>query len=437
MEFLPVEIIRKKRFRQAHTRSEIHFMLGAYTDGRIPDYQMSAWLMAICLSGMNLDETIWLTEEMRDSGKILDLTHLGMTVDKHSTGGVGDKVSLILAPLVAAAGVPVPMIAGRGLGHTGGTLDKLESISGFSVQLTFSQFEKQVAQIGTAIMGQSIEICPADRKLYALRDVTGTIDSLPLICGSIMSKKLAEGMMGLVLDVKYGSGAFMKTLPDAESLAQLLMKTGQRAGKKVMASLTRMHEPLGRFVGNALEVKECLKILARKKFAGIGKSYSDTEALTLHLAGQMIFLGGKSSTPEEGVLLAQKLLDSGAAEEKFRQLCQQQGGDLTQPLSLAKESLNISAETSGYMHYLDVEKIGLAALVLGAGRQQQTDRIDHSAGIEVFRQQGETIERGGPLFTLFASRQEFFPAAVTLIRSSFTISPQPYPQFPLIAKVLT
>ena len=253
MSFLPSELIRKKRFGGAYSRDEIRFFVRGYAEDKIPDYQAAAWLMAICCRGMSDQETSWLTEEMRDSGVVLDLKKLGVTVDKHSTGGVGDKVSLILAPLVAAAGVPVPMMAGRGLGHTGGTLDKLEYIGrGFSVQLSFAQFEKQVAAIGTAIMGQTHEICPADRKLYALRDVTGTIDSLPLICGSIMSKKLAEGMAALVLDVKFGSGAFMKTAAEAETLARALMDIGRRAERKVTALITRRESCTGRDLGRAL-----------------------------------------------------------------------------------------------------------------------------------------------------------------------------------------
>jgi pyrimidine-nucleoside phosphorylase len=358
-------------------------------------------------------------------------------VDKHSTGGVGDKTSLILAPLVAAAGVPVPMMAGRGLGHTGGTLDKLESISGFSVRLTFEQFQKQVASVGTAIMGQTLEICPADRKLYALRDVTGTIDCLPLICGSIMSKKLAEGMNALVLDVKFGSGAFMKTVEDGEKLARALMEIGKLAGKTVVSMITRMDEPLGRFVGNSLEVRECLDILDGKSFAGEGKSYDDTVQLTLELAGQMIFLGGKAPDPRTGRELAQKLLREGHAKTKFIEMCRAQGGDLNKPEAVAAKSLVVRAETSGYMSYRDVEKIGSASVLLGAGRKFQADVIDFAAGIEVFRSQGDPVRVGDTVFTMFASQDTRLSHALPVLKESFMISPQPVTQSPLIAKVLT
>lgn len=437
MNFLPSELIRKKRFGHTHSREEIHFLIQGYASDKIPDYQIAAWLMAICCRGMSAEETTWLTMEMRDSGVVLDLQSLGVTVDKHSTGGVGDKVSLIVAPLVAAAGVPVPMMAGRGLGHTGGTLDKLESIAGFSVNLTFAQFQKQLAAIGVAIIGQSHEICPADRKLYALRDVTGTIDSLPLICGSIMSKKLAEGMAALVLDVKFGSGAFMKTLSDAEALARALMDIGVRAGRKVTSLLTRMDEPLGRFIGNALEVQECLDVLDGKRPDFEGKDYSDLIELTLETAGHMIFLGGKSASPFEGKNLAAKLLHGGQAKAKFAEICLWQGGDLTHPLANSPKQLLVTSPQDGNFQYLDVEKIGSASILLGAGRRFQGDVIDASAGIEVFRRQGEAVTRGAPLFRLFAADEARLSSALSVLKESFKISQQPVSQSPLIAKVLT
>ncbi len=431
MNFVPAELIRKKRFGQSHSREEIRFLIQGYACERIPDYQMAAWLMAICLKGMTHEETSWLTLEMRDSGKVLDLSSLGVSVDKHSTGGVGDKVSLILAPLVAAAGVPVPMMAGRGLGHTGGTLDKLESIRGFDVNLGFARFQKQLLEIGTAIMGQTLEICPADRKLYALRDVTGTIDSLPLICGSIMSKKLAEGAAGLVLDVKFGSGAFMKTLDDCESLARALMDIGTRCGKKMRALLTRMDEPLGRFIGNALEVQECVEILQGKML------YADTRELTLVLAGHMIFLGGKATTTEAGQILAEQLLASGAAWECFQKMVVAQGGDLQAGLPKAAHSLVVAAESSGFMSYIDVEKLGVAAVLLGAGRQLKSDVLDLGAGIEVFRHQGQAVSRGDTLFTLFASSAERTALCLPQLKESFQISRQSVTRSPLVAKVMS
>lgn len=436
-EFLPTDIIRKKRFGGTHTRAEIRHFVRGFAEGTIPEYQISAWLMAICCNGMSDQETAWLTQEMRDSGTVLDLSALGVTVDKHSTGGIGDKTSLILAPLVAAAGVHVPMMAGRGLGHTGGTLDKLESIPGFSVNLSFAQFRDQVGQVGCAIMGQTLEICPADRKLYALRDVTGTVDSLPLICGSIMSKKLAEGMSALVLDVKYGSGAFMKALVDSEKLARALIAIGVQSGKQVCALLTRMDEPLGRYVGNALEVRECLDIMDGKTSAGPGKDYSDTIALTLELAAHMIVLGGKASSVIEGRSRAETLLRDGSARRKFTEMCQAQGGDLTKPLPVASKHLHVKAETAGYMKFENAEKIGTAAVLLGAGRRFQTDTLDLSAGLEIFCKQGDAVKAGDTLFTLFANEESRFALALNTLQESYAISPQSHPQSPLIAKVIT
>lgn len=437
MELLPAELIRKKRFGSEHALEEIRFLIQGYAQDRIPDYQIAAWLMAICLKGMTGQETAWLTHEMRDSGCVLDFSSHSKTVDKHSTGGVGDKVSLILAPLVAAAGVSVPMMAGRGLGHTGGTLDKLESISGFSTELTLAQFESQVRELGVAIMGQTVEICPADRKLYALRDVTGTIDSLPLICGSIMSKKLAEGIHGLVLDVKYGSGAFMKSVAEAEELARALMEIGRHSGRHVHALLTQMDEPLGRFVGNALEVKECLEILTNQVPAYEGKKPDDTRELTLELAGHMIFLGGKALSVEAGRKHAAELLANGAAYEKFQEMCREQGGDLKKPLPQTANTQIIAADRDGFLHYSNCEKIGLAGIVLGAGRREQTDTLDLSAGIEVFRAHGDAVKKGDTIFKLYAEDKTRFSAAVEFLNQSFVLQSKAAPRSPLIAKVLT
>ncbi len=436
MEFLPAELIRKKRFGGEHTREEIHFFIDGYSRDKIPDYQIAAWLMAICFRGMSDTETAWLTQEMRDSGVVLDLSSLGTTVDKHSTGGIGDKTSLLLAPLVAAAGIPVPMMAGRGLGHTGGTLDKLEAIPGFCVTLTLERFRAQVQSLGCAIIGQTKEMCPADRKLYALRDVTGTIDSLPLICGSIMSKKLAEGMSVLVLDVKFGSGAFMKSIEDAERLALALASIGKLSGKIVRTLLTSMNEPLGRFVGNGLEIQECLDIFDGRAFAGDGKGYDDTIELTLALAGHMIFLGGKAGSYEEGRALATHLLRNGDARRKFNALVHAQGGDLSRPLPVATQRAELRASSSGFMQYCNAEKVGSASVILGAGRKFSADAIDPTAGIEVHRAHGDPIQAGDILFTQFASTQNHFASAEALLREAFVISPQPPATSPLIAKVL-
>ena len=437
MSFIPSELIRKKRAGDAHSQNEIRFMIQSYARDELPDYQISAWLMAICLRGMNQEETAWLTQEMRDSGVVLDLSHLGVTVDKHSTGGIGDKTSLILAPLVAAAGVPVPMMAGRGLGHTGGTLDKLESIRGFNVRLEFDQFKTQLASVGAAIIGQTKDICPADRKLYALRDVTGTVDSLPLICGSIMSKKLAEGMSALVLDVKFGSGAFMKTLADAEGLALALRDIGARSGKRVTALLTNMNEPLGRFVGNALEVHECLQIMRNAPPPKIGKGWDDTIELTVELAGHMIALGGKAATPQEGKQIARDLIRSGAADKKFGDICAAQGGDLSSGFSKAKKIIDVEAAENGFMNYVDLEKMGMALVQLGGGRRFQSDKIDEAVGFEVLKRHGEQVARGEPLFHVHLNDDNRWVETRDLLLQSFKITAAPSGKIPLIAKVIS
>lgn len=437
MDFLPAELIRKKKSGQAHTREEIQHLIKNYATDNLPDYQMSAWLMAVCFQGMTAEETLWLTQEMRDSGQIIDWQDVGKTVDKHSTGGIGDKTSLILAPLVAAAGVHVPMMAGRGLAHTGGTLDKLESLSGFNVQLDLTTFKQQVRTVGTAIIGQTKEICPADRKLYALRDVTGTVDSLPLICGSIMSKKLAEGTSALVLDVKYGSGAFMKTLSAAENLGRSLCDIGQACGKKVVALVTRMDEPLGRFVGNALEVHECLEILKGKTAAGPGKDYIDTIALTVELAAHMFVLAERFADLEEARVQAQALIRSGAAYKKFVEMCAAQGANLETALPIAPEQVLISAPSDGFFVYTDIEKIGLACVHLGAGRKFQSDRLDLSTGIENLCHQGQAIKKGDPLFRVYAAHNEQAAQASETLQGSYKIESKPPPRSALIAKVIT
>jgi pyrimidine-nucleoside phosphorylase len=437
MYFIPSELIRKKRFGGEHTQEELHFLVQSFAEGRLPDYQMASWLMAVCFRGMTPRETAWLTQEMRDSGVVLNLGRLGTTVDKHSTGGVGDKTSLILAPLVAAAGVPVPMMAGRGLGHTGGTLDKLESIPEFNVWLEFSQFEQQVADLGCAIIGQTKEICPADGKMYALRDVTGTIESLPLICASIMSKKLAEGMSALVLDVKYGSGAFMKTLEDAESLARALADIARQSGKRVVALLTSMNEPLGRFIGNGLEVRECLEIMEGKRGHGEGKDYQDTIQLTLELAAHMIVLGGKAKDLDEARRLAEKRLTDGSARQKFADLCRRQGGDLQRLQAESRLQEKVYAETDGFIHYLDVEKIGLAGIHLNAGRKIRSDVLDYGAGIEVFRRQGDLVKKGDLLFCLHHAEFSQIPPALKELKAAYAITTEHQRPKPLIAKVLS
>src|ERR1051326_5606112 len=343
-----VDLIRTKRDGGELSREQIEAIVGGYTRGDIPDYQMASFLMAVLLKGMSGAELAALTETMLHSGEVLDFSDLpGKKVDKHSTGGVGDKTSLVLAPLVAAGGVFVPMISGRGLGHTGGTLDKLEAIPGFNVNLTLAQFRDILAKTGCAMIGQTAEIAPADKKIYALRDVTGTVESPYLICASIMSKKLAEGVDGLVLDVKTGSGAFMKDQKDAEYLAGLMVDTGKRMGKRMVALITDMDHPLGTFVGNALEVIECIDILN-------GKGPADLRELCIELAAWMFFFGDKARSVTEGRRLAQELIANGKAMQKFREMIRVQGGDERaaddiQRLPQAKNKVEAKARSSGYV----------------------------------------------------------------------------------------
>lgn len=412
MAFLAPEIIKRKRSGIELTSDEITFMVRGFTDGSVPDYQMSAFLMAIYFKGMSDRETWTLTDVMMRTGRVLDFSHLGVAVDKHSTGGVGDKTSMILAPIAAAAGVPVPMIAGRGLGHTGGTIDKLETIPGFRCDLSIEAFEKQVAEIGIAMIGQTADICPADKKIYALRDVTATIESFPLICASIMSKKMAEGIQGLVLDVKWGSGAFMKTMQDASALADQLCAIGRAGGKKVVAVVSDMNQPLGRFIGNSLEIEECVAILRRKDLRGRKLAeFRDCEDLSVELAGVMIWLGGKADTPESGIAKARMLLESGAAYAKFEEFVRRQGGNLS-ALPQAIELRDVCAESAGAIASIETEQVGYAALILGAGRRLSSDTIDPTAGIEALVRLGQSVEKGQPLYRIYGEKHS--PPAISV-----------------------
>jgi pyrimidine-nucleoside phosphorylase len=394
-----VDIIRKKRDGAALDRADIeHFVAGA-TDGTWPDYQISALLMAIVLRGMGDEETAWLTEAMARSGARLDLQELpGRKVDKHSTGGVGDKTSLILAPLAAACGVLVPMMSGRGLGHTGGTLDKLESIPGFRVDFTAREVVDALAEVGCVIVGQTRDIAPADRRLYRLRDVTATVESIPLITASIMSKKLAEGIDGLVLDVKVGCGAFMKTVGDAEQLARSMVRAGQLAGVRTEALLTRMDAPLGRAVGNALEVVESIETLR-------GQGPRDLTELSVILASRMVVTAGRARTADEAERQVREALASGAGLERFRGMVARQGGDagvVDEPsrLALAPGREYARASRAGYLTGLDAMLIGRAAASLGAGRATAEDRVDHGVGIRVMASLGALVRAGDPVLEL-------------------------------------
>src|SRR5579863_1136847 len=397
--FRAIDIIRQKRDGKELSSGEIEGLVNAYTSGEVPDYQVSAWLMAVVLRGMTRPETAALTDAMLHSGEVLDFSSIAAKkVDKHSTGGVGDKTSLVLAPLAAAAGVAVPMISGRGLGHTGGTLDKLEAIPGFNVNLPVKEFRRVLETCGCAMIGQTAEIAPADRKLYALRDVTGTVESPFLICASIMSKKLAEGIDALVLDVKTGSGAFMKNEKDAAFLAGLMVETGERMGKKVVALITDMDQPLGCVIGNALEVVEVVDILR-------GEGPKDLGELCLELGGWMLHLGGAAATVAEGKKQSASLISSGKALDKFRQMVELQGGDarvIDDPKRLprARHTMIISSLNGGYLASLQCEQIGTACVVLGGGRERKEDSVDPTVGIVLHKKVGDAVSVGEPLATI-------------------------------------
>jgi pyrimidine-nucleoside phosphorylase len=434
--FRAIDVIRKKRDGGELSANEIESLVNAYTRGDIPDYQVSAWLMAVVLRGMTRPETAALTDAMLHSGEVLDLSSLAAKkVDKHSTGGVGDKTSLVLAPLAAAAGVTVPMISGRGLGHTGGTLDKLEAIPGFNVNLPVAQFRRVLETCGCAMIGQTAEIAPADRKLYALRDVTGTVESPYLICASIMSKKLAEGIDGLVLDVKTGSGAFMKREEDAVFLAQLMVETGERMGKQMVALITDMDQPLGNMIGNALEVVEVIDILH-------GKGPEDLRQLCIEVAAWMLHLGGVAKTVTEGKTLSEKLIDSGQALERFKQMVEPEGGDprtVDDPKKLpqAQHTTILTSAKSGYIASLQCEQIGTACVILGGGREKKEDSVDPSVGIVLHKKVGDAVSAGEPLATIHYNSESRAENARRLLEQSFqSADSAPREKRPLIHRVI-
>ncbi len=429
-----VDVVKRKRDGRELSREEIAFLVDGFTAGEIPDYQVSAFLMAVCLRGMSAEETVALTETMLRSGAILDFSDVpGPKIDKHSTGGVGDKTSLIIAPLAAAAGAIVPMISGRGLGHSGGTLDKLESIPGFDVRLDEKRFHKVVSEIGFAMVGQTDAIAPADRKLYALRDVTATVESFPLITGSILSKKLAEGIDGLVLDVKVGSGAFMKTREDAETLSRSMLSTAARMGTRAVVLLTDMSQPLGTHVGNALEVEESLAVLR-------GEGPSDLKDLCIRLTGHMLVLGGIAASVEDGERKAREELRSGRGLSKFLDMVRAQGGDPRVAdggvLAQARARKEVLAERDGYIAAIDTEMLGTAAMILGAGREKVEDVIDPGAGLLVDKKLGHEVRRGEPLVTLHYNDPSRLLEAEGMARRAYSISERP-PSVPeLILAVL-
>ena len=431
-----LDIITKKKLGQELTRTEIlEFTRGA-ADGSIPDYQLAALLMAIRLNGMTAQETTDLTLAMRDSGDVCDLSAIpGVKVDKHSTGGVGDTTTLVLAPLVAACGVPVAKMSGRGLGHTGGTLDKMESISGLTVSLTEEQFVEQVNDIGLAVIGQTASLAPADKTLYALRDVTATVDSLPLIASSIMSKKLASGADAIVLDVKTGSGALMETVDDAINLARAMADIGKLSGKPVHAIVTGMGQPLGTHVGNALEVKEAIDVLS-------GRVKGDLLEVALLLGSHMLVLGGKTEDVSAARAMLVDALESGAGLEKLRAMITAQGGDascvndvlkLPQPVLIRE----IKVGREGYITAMDTEALGYAAQAMGAGRVQKTDAIDYSVGYILPVRIGDRVTADSRLCTLYARNEADAARAEAAIRAAITIGDEPVQRPPLWYAVVT
>lgn len=404
-----IDIISKTKNHTELSENEIKWLVSSYTSGDIPDYQMSSWLMAVCLNGLTERETLFLTLAMRDSGDILDLSCIdGITVDKHSTGGVGDKTSLIIAPTAAACGVYVPKMSGRGLGHTGGTIDKLESISGYRTELTFSEFERIVKRTGFSIISQSGNLCPADKKMYSLRNATGTVDSIPLICASIMSKKLALNADCILLDVKCGSGAFMKSGDDARELAGLMESVGRKSGKKCHAVITDMDSPLGNNVGNALEVKEAIEILQNKRR---GRLYD----LCMELTAEMLSLAGKG-TVEDCWQMAENAVSSGKALEIFRKTVELHGGDsrVCDDVSLlpqARFRYEVRAVRDMKITGIDSQEIGMTSLLLGAGRISKNDTIDMSAGIVMNCSAGDCISVDDTIMTLYSSTVSDFSEA--------------------------
>jgi len=427
------DIIAKKRHGEKLTDGEIKFFVDGYTHGDIPDYQASALCMAICCRGMDEEECSALTYHMMNSGDTVDLSALPCTADKHSTGGVGDLTSLVVAPTLATLGVNIAKMSGRGLGHTGGTIDKLESIPGFCTSLTGEQFMKQVSEIGVAIIGQTADLAPADKKLYALRDVTATVESLPLIASSIMSKKLAAGAETIVLDVKYGSGAFMKTAEDAVELAEAMVKIGRDMGRRMGALVTSMEFPLGRKIGNTLEVIEAVEILR-------GEIGGDAKTVCVNLAANILSLA-KGIEIDDAFAAVNEAIDSGKAYEKFLAWIAAQGGDVSyikeNRLPVGKYSREVLSPTDGYIGGVDTELIGMASCTLGAGRVTKDDEPDLTAGLVLHIDLGEKVSRGQKIATLYASDESKLDGAEKMLLASLKLSDEPVTDMPkLIYKII-
>ncbi len=431
----PYELIKAKRDGRTLDPHDIREFIAAYTRGDVPDYQMSAMCMAVFFKGLSPVELGAWTQAMLESGEVLDLSETpGVKVDKHSTGGVGDKVSLSLAPLAAACGVPVPMISGRGLGHTGGTLDKLESIPGFNVRLSVADYRRLVRDVGCCLIGQTETLAPADKKLYALRDVTATVDCLPLIASSIMSKKLAEGIDALVLDVKTGSGAFMKRLEDSRALARTMIGIGTQMGRKVTALITDMDQPLGQAVGNALEVIEAVDMLR-------GQAPADYTEVTLALTAEMLVLGGKAATAEEARKQLQRVVEDGSALRKLKEIVQAQGGD---PLAIddysrlprARSIAEVVAPADGFVTGIDTEAVGLAAVALGAGRERVDSVIDPAVGFTLLRKVGDPVKAGEPFVRVHYNDEEPLKDVRERLLAAYRFGPSTPAPRPLIVERL-
>ncbi|WP_165996414.1 pyrimidine-nucleoside phosphorylase [Bacillus sp. Cs-700] len=429
-----VDVIQKKRNGKELTKEEINFFIEGYTKGDIPDYQASALMMAIYFNGMKSNETALLTQAMVESGETIDLSAIkGHKVDKHSTGGVGDKTTFIVGPLVASVGVPVAKMSGRGLGHTGGTLDKLESIKGFHIEMTKEEFVNNVNTHKLSVAGQTGNLAPADKKLYALRDVTATVDSIPLIAGSIMSKKLASGADGIVLDVKTGSGAFMKKLEDSEALAREMVNIGNNLGRNTVAVISDMSQPLGFEVGNANEVREACQVLQ-------GENIEDLRLLSLELASHMTVIAGAFDDFDTAYNTLEENLKNGKAFESFRTLVQAQGGDVSviddlSKLPQAKHDIEVTAHQDGYVTEIDAESVGVAAMYLGAGRATKDDQINHGVGITLKKKVGDKVEKGEALVVLH-SDEEDVQNSINKINEAYTVSKQPTEKPQLIYKVI-
>ena len=419
---LPAQTIQKKRDGKALTEEEIRLFINGFTSGELPEYQMSALAMAICFQGMNFDETMWLTRAMVESGKLVEWKGRAgaFYADKHSTGGIGDKVSLILAPLVAACDVKVPMISGRGLGPTGGTLDKLESISGFNVNLSLDDFKRITDRVGCCMIGQTAEIAPADKKFYALRDVTATVSCLPLIVASIMSKKLAENVDGFVLDVKWGSGAFMRTRETSADLAKALVEVGKRYGKKVCALQTDMNQPLGRRIGNALEVRECIEIMNGSTQA------DDLLEVTLALSAEMLLMAGAAKNVAAAREILQKKLANGEALHKFAEMIAAQGGDAkvcddVKRLPSTKQTKPIPAPKTGFVQSIACDQIGYAVIALGGGRRVAADKVDFAVGFEGPKKIGDAVKAGEPLMIMHYNDETRAAEATRMVLDAYKI----------------